>query len=447
MSVEQMVAAVRPNEGVAEALDGSIARYIEANPASAALHRRAQSAMPGGNTRSVLHFDPFPLYMAESSGARLRDADGHDYLDVVGEYSAGLYGHGDPQIKAAIAALMERGISNGGPGEPEIILAELICERFPSIERVRFCNSGTEANLCALSLARIAAGRSKFIGFSGGYHGSLLMLGRGGSPMNLPFDWTLCEYNDIAGVAETIGAMGDELAAVILEPMLSNGGCIPVRPGFLEMLRARTREVGAVLIFDEVVTSRMGPGGLQAMHGVTPDLTTLGKYLGGGFSFGAFGGRADLLSLMDPTQPGAVPHAGTFNNNLFSMTAGAVGLGRIFTPERAQTLYDDGERLRGRLNAAAKAITPNVQFTGCGSIMNIHFLPGEITTPKDLDAERADLVRVFHLDLILDGIYAMRRGQINLSLPMGPADFDRIVEGVVGFLERRAHLLQDAVAT
>ena len=434
-----------PTEGLT-AFDRALAPAVEAyaarHPNSRALHEGARAFMPGGNTRSALYWEPFPLYVAHSRGCRLCDQDGHDYLDALGDFTAGLYGHSDPVIANAVSQVVAGGFARGAPGTGEIDLAQLLCERFPGIERVRFCNSGTEATLYAISLARIATGRGKLLCFSGAYHGGVFGFPPGGNPMNAPYDWTQATYNDAAGALDVIRGLGDDLAAVVVEPMLSNGGCIPARADFLKALRTGCDEVGALLIFDEIVTSRMGAGGLQALLGVRPDLTTLGKYIGAGFAFGAFGGRADVMDLMSPERPDGLVHAGTFNNNAYSTTVGAAALRQVFTPERAQRLLADGEALRDRLNAWAREIAPAAQFTGVGSAMNIHFCRGEIRSPQDLAREPRSLLRLFHYDLLEQGVYAAVRGQLNLSLPMGDRDFAVIETAVMASLTRRAALIE-----
>jgi glutamate-1-semialdehyde 2,1-aminomutase len=416
-------------------------RFATRNAASRQLYDRAQRVMPGGNTRSALHFDPFPLYIARSADAYVYDADGHRYLDVLGEFTAGLYGHSNQSIvQAAVSAAMS-GLGNGAPGTYEIELAELLCDRIPSLELVRFCNSGTEATLYSLSLAKAFTGRSKFLCFSGAYHGGVFVFSGGGNSINAPYDWHVGRYNCSASATAAIETMGDQLAAVIVEPMMSNGGCIPATPEFLRSLRSACSKTGALLIFDEIVTSRHGAGGMQGLHAITPDLTTLGKYIGGGFSFGAFGGRADIMERMNPTRPDALPHAGTFNNNVFSMTAGAVALRDVFTAERAALLLGDGDMLRERLNALCRGIAPGAQFTGIGSTMNIHFCKGEILSPEDLENEPKELLKLFHFDLMEHGVYAARRGQINLSLPMTTQDFDVLADAVRVFLDGRATII------
>ncbi|MFC5757821.1 aspartate aminotransferase family protein [Rhizobium sp. GCM10022189] len=432
----------KQNSALITEVEEAAGAFAQRNPNSGRLFAKAQASMPGGNTRSALYFDPFPLYVEESFGARIKDVDGHVYLDALGEFTAGLYGHSDQRIRDAIVVTAGKGVSNGAPGSAEINLADAVCARFPAIEMVRFCNSGTEANLYALTLARAATKRTKLIAFSGAYHGGVLVFGGGGERVNAPYDWTLCRYNGIDEATATIAKVGSELAAVIVEPMMSNGGCIPATREFLEALRQSCDKVGALLIFDEVVTSRMGPGGSHALHGITPDLITLGKYLGAGFSFGAFGGKASIMDLMNPQRPDALPHAGTFNNNVFTMSAGFVGLSEVFTPERAQELYEAGEALRVRLSKLGHECSRIVQFTGCGSAMNIHFVDGDITCPEDLVAEPKELFNLFHFDLMEAGVYAARRGQINLSLAMNDDDLTLLEQAVAQFLERRAPIIR-----
>jgi len=309
-----------PDTMLNASLDSALAeareRFVAANPQSLARHVEATAVMPGGNTRTVLFHTPFPLTMTRGAGCRLWDADGHEYVDLLGEYTAGLYGHSNAVIRAAIDGALDGGWNLGGHGVMEAHLARLICERFPSMDLVRFTNSGTEANLMAIATALAVTGRRRVLVFEGGYHGGVLYFGGGGIPINAPHEWVLGRYNDMAvPVDESIGA-------IIVEPMLGSGGCIPATPEFLARLRTEATRVGAVLIFDEVMTSRMSAGGQQARLGITPDMTTLGKYIGGGMSFGAFGGRADLMERYDPRRADAIPHAGTFNNNVLTVAAG-----------------------------------------------------------------------------------------------------------------------------
>src|SRR3712207_4997619 len=235
----------------------------------------------------------------------------------------------------------------------EAKLARLVCERFPPVELVRFTNPGREANLMAVATAVAATGRRKVMVFEGGYHGGVLTFAGGGSPVNAPHDWVLAPYNDAAGAVALAEEHAGDLACILVEPMMGSGGCIPAEPAFLQALRDAADRSGAVLVFDEVMTSRMSAGGQQARLGIAPDMTTLGKWIGGGMSFGAFGGKRALMELYDPRRADALPHAGTFNNTVLTMHAGVAGLEEVFTAEAADRLSTRGKALRARLNAAA----------------------------------------------------------------------------------------------
>jgi glutamate-1-semialdehyde 2,1-aminomutase len=222
--------------------------------------------------------------------------------------------------------------------------------------------------------------------------------------------------------------------------MLGSGGCLPADRQFLELIRRRSEETGALLIFDEVMTSRLGPGGLQGELGIYADLTTLGKYLGGGLSFGAFGGRADIMAVYDPRAEDALVHAGTFNNNVLSMGAGLAAL-EVFTPEAARRLSVSGDQLRTRLNGLCRAAVVPMVFTGMGSMLTVHFTDGPVGTVADVAAADQGLKELFFFDMLAVGFYLARRGMIALSLAIGPAERDAFVQAVSSFIERRRSLL------
>jgi len=425
----------------APTLDSSVSaareRYIARNPASLAQHVEATAVLPGGNTRTVLFHEPFPLVMTRGEGCRLWDADGHAYVDLLGEYTAGLYGHSNPVIRRALDRALDGGWNLGAHGVAEARLARLVVNRFPSIELVRFTNSGTEANLLAIATAVASTGRSRVLVFEGGYHGGLLYFGGGGIPINAPHKFLLGRYNDSEGALALARAHADDLACILVEPMLGSGGCIPAERDFLLNLRTAADETGAVLIFDEVMTSRSSAGGQQARLGIVPDMTTLGKYIGGGMSFGAFGGRRDLMELYNPHRPGALPHAGTFNNNTLTMHAGVAGLEQLFTPEAADALFARGEGLRERLNALCAAAGLAVQWTGLGSLMTIHFQRGAIREPADL-TPRSLVKELFHLDMLERGFYFARRGMAALSLEIGTTEEDAFCAAFEAWLDLRS---------
>jgi len=398
------------NASLESALEEAENRYAAANPKSAARHASARAAMPGGNTRTVLHYTPFPLAWAKGDGARLTDLDGHGYTDFLCEHSAGLYGHSNPVILEAIRKALDGGIVLGGPNQYEADLAGMIRDRFPSIELLRFCNSGTEANMFAIQAARAATGKPAILAFEGGYHGGVLYFRKGGAPLNLPIKTLTATYNDPDGATAMIRAHAQELAAVIVEPMLGGGGCIPGERAFLAALRRACTEHDVVLIFDEVMTSRLSTGGYQAMIGVTPDMTTLGKYLGGGISFGAFGGSASLMAAFDPQQGGRLTQAGTFNNNVLSMAAGVATLTEVLTDAVLIATNERGARLRARLQEIFTAARVPLRTTGLGSMIGIH---GPDTW-----------LELFFLAMLEEGHYLARRGFIALSIEITDAHAD-----------------------
>jgi len=404
-------------------------RYVAANPESRRLHEQRALVMPGGNTRTTIHQPPFPLTIVHGEGARITDADGHEYVDFLGEYTAGIYGHSHPVIVEAIREALANGIVLGAPNRYETILAEAICARFPSVDLVRFTNSGTEANLLALSLARAVTGRSGVLVFAGAYHGGILLFSHGVSPLNPPFDWIIGEYNDADGGARLVAEHAHELAAVIVEPLQGAAGVIPGDPAFLRALRDATRENGVPLVFDEVMTSRLSRGGAQELHGIDPDLTTMAKFVGGGLSFGAFGGRAELMSRFDPSRPDALQHGGTFNNDVLTMAAGAAGLTRVLTDGEITRLNALGDRLRNRVNT----LDAGICATGLGSLVGLHFARGPIRSERDVP-EAAELRGLLHLHMLERGYSYGRRGFVALSLPLTEADIDGFAAAVEDFL-------------
>jgi len=408
-------------------------RYVDRNPESRRLHEERARFMPGGNTRTVIHLDPFPLTIVRGEGARITDADGHEYLDFLGEYTAGLYGHSHPVILGAIREALADGIVLGAPNVHEGRLAALLCERFPSIERVRFCNSGTEANLFALSVARVATGKPAVMAFEGGYHGGVFNFKEADPPLNVPIPYVVGRYNDAAGAGRLVAEHADELAAVVVEPIQGSGGVIPGEPEFLHALREATAANGVLLVFDEVMTSRLSRGGLQEALGIRPDLTTLGKYVGGGLSFGAFGGRADLMNRFDPSAPDALAHAGTFNNAVLTMAAGVAGLAQVYTAEECARLNALGDRLRDRLNAFAAVRGLDFCAIGRGSMLGLHFTRGPVRRTTD-SAATPELRTLLHLNMLERGYSYARRGFVALSLPLGEAEVDGFAAAVEEFL-------------
>ena len=405
------------------ALTGARQRYVDANPISATWAARAQEVFPGGNTRSVLHFDPFPFRVASAQNQHLVDVDGHRYVDLLGNYTAGLLGHSPEPVRAAAHAAIDGGWALGAVHPNEVRLAELIAGRYPSIEQVRFTNSGTEANLMAIALATHRTERSKVLVFDGGYHGGVITFG-GARDVNVPHDWIVSTYNDTQALDDVFAEHGPTIAGVLVEPLQGSAGCIPGDPGFIAALRRRCDEAGTLLIFDEVMTSRLAPGGAQEVLGVTPDLTTLGKYLAGGFTFGAFGGRRDLMAAFDSNAGGRLGHAGTFNNNVVSMAAGVATLTEVLTPEVLAATNRRGERLRSGLNDTFARHRLPMCATGSGSLMNVHGTAGPVGSVADLAASDDRWKELLFFDALDAGFHLARRGFIALSIEVTDADVD-----------------------
>lgn len=433
------------NSALLEEMKRLHAEYEYQNPLSLGAHQRAASVLPGGNTRTVLHFRPFPLTMKSGKGSDVWDIDGHHYVDFVGEFSAGLYGHSEPVIRDAITEALETGIVMAAPTEREVELAELVCSRFPSIEKLRFCNSGTEANILALMAATLFTGRKKILVFEGAYHGGVLAFSTPPNPLNIPLDVVFAPYNDIERAREVIHEHRENLAAVIVEPILGAAGNLPADAAFLRALRAATTEIGALLVFDEVKTSRCGAGGMQKQVDVRPDLTSLGKYICGGMSCGVFGGRADIMSRFDPASPRSLRHAGTFNNNACSMAAGVAGLSRLFTAERADTFNAECESLRIALNTHLEVADVPMRMIGHGSMFSAHFVRKTPRRPSDIPVISSSLTALFHMEALLSGLLMANRGDIFVSLPMQDRHFSRLKETVAKFVDKHAALIRELV--
>ncbi|GMF68586.1 unnamed protein product [Aspergillus oryzae] len=346
--------------------------------------------------------------------------------DFVSDFTAGLYGHSHPVIKQAVKDALATGFSLGGVVEKEAQLGEILQTRFKSIERVRFCNSGTEANTFALATAKAFTGRNKILVFDGGYHGGTISFhGTTSNPMNLPHEFVVGAFNDIE---RTQSLVDDTLAAILIEPMQMAGGVRPASIEFLRFLRESATKVGAVLIFDEVVTSRLHYHGLQGAREVYPDMTTLGKYLGGGFPFGAFGGRADIMEQFNPIAHGrsVLHHSGTFNNNIFTMTA-AVAAAELVTEQSLAELNKLGDDLRATGNSIVQqAGLKDIVFVGYGSTVGMGFL-----------GDRGQVLReVFYFTLVKQGILMGRRGFLCLNLAHTKEHIDRFLDVVKVFAEQ-----------
>jgi glutamate-1-semialdehyde 2,1-aminomutase len=439
------------------AIDRELNEYLAKTSRSRALHEEAVAVMPGGNSRTTTFFDPYPFYLERGQGAHLWDADGVDRLDFNGNYTSLILGHAVPEVVKAAQDAAARGMSFPGPTEHEIRLAEMLTRRLPSVEQVRFTNSGTEATMNAVRLARAFTGRSKLAKFEGAFHGThdWVMVsvtpdpsGAGGRKRPKPVAWSagippavlkhtvVLPWNDPEACEAILVKEAAGVAALIVDPYLCNAGLIPPAPGFLERLREITAQHGIVLIFDEVISFRVAPGGAQERLGIRPDLTTLGKIIGGGLAVGAFGGRADIMSAYDPRKGGPrISQGGTFNANPVTMASGIATLNAL-TPEAYARLDALGERLRGGVSRLLQATRRKGQVTGVGSLFWLHWTTAALSDYRSTRAKDADTsLRVF-VGLLNEGILLTQRGLGACSLAMGDEDVDRFVNALARVLAR-----------
>lgn len=368
--------------------------------------------------------------------------DGHTYLDLCGEYSAGMFGHSHPVITKAMHSAIDNGFALGGVNRFEGRLAKLFCSCFPSIEKIRFSNSGTEANLTALALVKAYTKRNTILVFKGGYHGGLATFSKDdkvtANSMNAPHNFVIAPYNDIKALDEIVAKHRDDLACIFLELMQGSSGCLPADVEFVKATRAKATETGAILMFDEVMTSRMSMGGLQKLIGITPDMTTLGKYYGGGGqNFGAFGGKAEIMSIIEPGHPGGAYHSGTYNNNVTTMAAGVAVLEEVWTEEAASTLFKMGEWLQAELQRVSKEAGSTLKVTGVGSLMTLHFSTKEVRSAADVQASETAVRELFFFDMLKKGFHLAQRGMISLMTVTTKEELETIVEAVRQFLVER----------
>ena len=444
-----------------------IEQYIAFSPGSEALAKRAAEVFPGGDTRSSAHYGPYPLAMAQANGCVLTDVDGHEIIDFMNNFTSLIHGHAHPDVVNAVQAQVAEGSAYAAPNENQIALAEMIVDRVPSIEQLRFTSSGTEGTTMALRCARAASGRHKIMKMEGGYHGSyeqaevslVPVPGRRGdldAPVSTAVDDSfsdsvledtmICPYNEPELAESLINRHADELAAVIVEPVMGSMGMVPATSQFLQCLRDVTERHGIILIFDEVITLRLEPGGAQQSHGVIPDLTCMGKIIGGGLPVGGIGGRRDLMQLFSPEAERPVMHASTFSGNALTMAAGYAAMS-AFDANENQRINELGDLLREGFNQAFQQSGIKGQAIGSGSLTNILFTDGEVTNARyfiDAMIEAGNVSQLLHLLMLQRGISSASRLMYCTSTAMTETEVGKAVTAMNESLaELRPHIERD----
>ena len=441
-------------------LEQEIATYAAANPKSGALHERAVKFMPGGDTRNSIFWDPFPLYVVDGEGTILTDADGNQRTDMVNNMTTLILGHRPAEVTAALSEQVNHGVSFPAPNPSVVRWAELMCERVPSLDKVRFVNTGTEATLNAIRAARAFTGKQKLVKCEGAYHGNhdaiqisvtppLDLAGDAESPEAIAAfpgiseaavdDIYITPFNDIVSAEKIIREHADELAAVIVEPVNGQCGMVPGTHEFLEGLRRITDELGILLIFDEVIAFRIAYGGAQDYYGITPDLTCFGKVVGGGMPVGAFGGRDDIMAMWDPSDGGStVQHAGTFNGNPMTAAAGIATL-EALTPDRYEYLKTLGESMRTKLRALFAELEVPMGVTGVASLFALQFTSTEVVDYRTFSTNDKTMMQTMFIGLLNEGFLMSNRCAGNVSLVHTEDDVDAFVTAVGNVLKRAGY--------
>jgi glutamate-1-semialdehyde 2,1-aminomutase len=429
--------------------------YAQHNPRSATRFTEARQVLAGGNSRLTAYFSPFPFYVERAEGCILYDLDGNRRLDFYNNATSLILGHANPQVTAALIAQAEKGTAYANPTQPEVDLATLLTTRIPSLQRLRFTNSGTEGVAMAIRAARAFTGKPKIAKIEGAYHGTsdhvsisvatdLSRAGSAEAPQSVPSsrgitpntlaDVVILPFNDAVAARRIIAQHRDELAAVVIEPVLAGIGYVPAEVEFLEAVRQACDGQSTLLIFDEVQTLRVTPGGIQQWYNILPELTCLGKIIGGGLPVGAFGGRADIMEAFDSTDSvPLVPHAGTFNGNPMTMQAGLATM-RQLTPEVYERLNEHGNTLRHQLDEMARSYGVPLRITGMASLFGVQCTEQPVQDYRSAQGQDAALRQKLFLHLLNHGIFVPNKVVGNISTPMSRNELDHFVQVWEDFL-------------
>lgn len=415
--------------------------YADARPNSRRLHEEACKYMPGGDTRTATFFLPFPNFIKYGDGAYMYDEDGFRLLDFQNNYTSLIHGHAHPETVEAVREQIVKGSAYTAPFEKQIELSKLLTQRFPSVDMIRYTNSGTEANMHALRIARAYTGKAKIIKTEGGYHGTTDVFEASVDPNikkagtldqikaipesrgvseNALKDVLVVPFNDIERTKKMIEEHHQETACIIIEPIMGSAGQITPDLEYLKFLREITKQYHIVLIFDEVVTGRLSLGGAQKFYGVTPDLTTMGKIIGGGTSVGAFGGKQEIMQMYDPREK-KMYHSGTFNGNAVTMAAGLAAM-KAYNQEAVDYVNGLGTVFKEGVLKIYERLGLNMKISGAGSIYNILFTDKGVKNYRDVAAAHEELNKVLYMSLLTKGVFDAERGMFCMSTAMTKED-------------------------
>lgn len=440
-------------------------RFLERTGKSEQLYHKAKKYLPGGETREAVTYKPYPAFMDRGMGCKLYDIDGNEYLDFLGNYTSLVHGHCDPDINTAVKHQIEKGSVLGSPSALQVQHAAMITDRLPSVEMLRYTNSGTEATMWAIKAARAITGKNLIVKIEGGYHGTHddakvglipdFMQTGGlptptisglGVPENVLDNVAVVPFNNLELMEKILEAHKGEVAAVLVEPVLASLGVVMPQKGYLKGVRDLADKYETLLIFDEVQTFRLSLGGMQVLEDVKADITALGKLIGGGYAVGAFGGSREIMDRFefDVTDPATINHSGTFNGNEVTMVAGMAVM-KKFDQQAVDFLLKLGQKFQTGMTRAFEISGIKGQLTGYASMWNVHFGDHKVDNAFNFVAGMfpcMELQRLLHLELLNQGIFTAKRGFFVLSTPMNESD----VEQCIGCFSDALELLKPYVA-
>jgi glutamate-1-semialdehyde 2,1-aminomutase len=419
--------------------------YIKRTKKSKAVLEKAKRYMPGGDTRSSIWFDPYPFWIDKAEGCRFTDVDGNEYIDMHNCYTTMILGHANPKVVAAVRKQCARGTALGELVPTVVRWSELVCDMVPTIDKIRFTNSGSEAVMMAIRVARAITGKDLLLKTDGCYHGSydpiIFPSNSGGIPKSAQKDSIIVPFNDKKAAEKAIIENKDKLAAVIVEGAMGAAGMIPPRDGYLQHLRKVTKANGVLFILDEVISLRLAWGGVAAMVGVKPDLTTMAKIIGGGYPVGAFGGEEDIMQQLSPSIKKVI-HSGTLNANPITATAGVATMEQL-NAKVIEYINKLGESFADGVRAVFKKVNVKGQVTGIGSLQNVHFSDKLVMNGLTARESDKDLLHLYYLAMLERGIFTPARGLYVMSTPMTRKEINTAIKAAGDTMKELKPYIED----